>query len=169
MCGTAPGGRLEPLHAVSMLGVPQPCRQALCEFSIACPPFACALCVEAVRRNASTGVNLLVWQGDRFIPNRSAMDMDMAHYLLTEPRKDKKNAPSPSPSPGKEAYRKLLAERLLNNPTRILAFQNRLEDNVLTELRADAASIQDKPAKQRRYIAQVRHALLWWCSLVFQF
>lgn len=29
MCGTAPGGRLEPLHAVSMLGVPQPCRQAL--------------------------------------------------------------------------------------------------------------------------------------------
>lgn len=49
--------------------------------------------------------------GDRFIPNRSAMDMDMAHYLLTEPRKDKKNAPSPSP--GKEAYRKLLAERLL--------------------------------------------------------
>uniref|UniRef100_A0ACD5UV41 Uncharacterized protein n=1 Tax=Avena sativa TaxID=4498 RepID=A0ACD5UV41_AVESA len=92
--------------------------------------------------------------GDRFIPCRSAMDMDMAHYLLTEPRKDKKNAATPSPA--KEAYRKLLAEKLLNNRTRILAFRNKPPEpqNSLTELRADAASIQARPAKKRRYIPQ---------------
>ncbi|WVZ90578.1 hypothetical protein U9M48_036868 [Paspalum notatum var. saurae] len=37
--------------------------------------------------------------GDRFIPERSAMDMDLAHYLLAEPRKEKeKNSPGSSPS-----------------------------------------------------------------------
>jgi cell division cycle protein 20 (cofactor of APC complex) len=83
------------------------------------------------------------------------MDMDMAHYLLTEPRKDKKNATTPSPA--KEAYRRLLAEKLLNNRTRILAFRNKPPEpkNILTELRADAASIQARPAKKRRYIPQV--------------
>ncbi|KAM3295990.1 hypothetical protein ACQJBY_038357 [Aegilops geniculata] len=98
--------------------------------------------------------------GDRFIPNRSAMDMDMAHYLLTEPRKDKENA---APSPAKEAYRRLLPKKLFNNHTRILAFQNRLPEpanNFLAELRADAASIQDKPAKQRRYIPQSPERML---------
>uniref|UniRef100_A0A0E0PDL0 CobW C-terminal domain-containing protein n=1 Tax=Oryza rufipogon TaxID=4529 RepID=A0A0E0PDL0_ORYRU len=91
--------------------------------------------------------------GDRFIPDRSAMDMDMAHYLLTEPRKDKENAAA---SPAKEAYRKLLAEKILNNRTRILSFRNKPPEpeSILTELRADAASIQAKPAKQRRYIPQ---------------
>uniref|UniRef100_A0A453N5F3 Uncharacterized protein n=2 Tax=Aegilops tauschii TaxID=37682 RepID=A0A453N5F3_AEGTS len=48
------------------------------------------------------------------------MDMDMAHYLLTEPRKDKENAATPSPA--KEAYRRLLPKKLFNNHTRILAF-----------------------------------------------
>ncbi|XP_020173509.1 cell division cycle 20.2, cofactor of APC complex [Aegilops tauschii subsp. strangulata] len=99
--------------------------------------------------------------GDRFIPNRSAMDMDMAHYLLTEPRKDKENAATPSPA--KEAYRRLLPKKLFNNHTRILAFQNRLPvpaNNFLAELRADAASIQDKPAKQRRYIPQSPERML---------
>ncbi|WVZ97115.1 hypothetical protein U9M48_042672 [Paspalum notatum var. saurae] len=52
----------------------------------------------------------------RFIPERSAMDMDLAHYLLTEPRKEKEN-PTVAASPAKEAYRKLLAEKLLNNLT----------------------------------------------------
>uniref|UniRef100_A0A453CUX7 Uncharacterized protein n=1 Tax=Aegilops tauschii subsp. strangulata TaxID=200361 RepID=A0A453CUX7_AEGTS len=97
--------------------------------------------------------------GDRFIPDRSAMDMDMAHYLLTEPRKDRKNGATPSP--GKETYRKLLAEKLLNNRTRILAFRNKPpepENSIFTELRADVASVQARPAKKRRYIPQVRHA-----------
>ncbi|KAF7018183.1 unnamed protein product [Triticum aestivum] len=93
--------------------------------------------------------------GDRFIPDRSAMDMDMAHYLLTEPRKDRKNGATPSP--GKETYRKLLAEKLLNNRTRILAFRNKPpepENSIFTELRADVASVQARPAKKRRYIPQ---------------
>ncbi|TKW36837.1 hypothetical protein SEVIR_1G008300v4 [Setaria viridis] len=89
--------------------------------------------------------------GDRFIPDRSAMDMDMAHYLLTEPKKDKENAAA---SPSKEAYRRLLAEKLLNNRTRILAFRNKPPEpeNVTG---ADAASSHHaKPAKQRRHIPQ---------------
>ena len=45
-------------------------------------------------------------QGDRFMPDRSAMDMEMAHYLLTvtEPKKDKDNAAGMAASPCKEAY-----------------------------------------------------------------
>lgn len=82
------------------------------------------------------------------------MDMDFAHYLLTEPRKGKEN-PAAAVSPAKEAYRKLLAEKLLNNRTRILAFRNKPPEpqNVLTDLRSDV--VQAKPAKQRRHIPQV--------------
>ncbi|CAN6229416.1 unnamed protein product [Urochloa humidicola] len=91
--------------------------------------------------------------GDRFIPERSAMDMDLAHYLLTEPRKGKEN-PTAAVSPAKEAYRRLLAEKLLNNRTRILAFRNKPPEpeNMLTDLRSDA--VQAKPTKQRRHIPQ---------------
>ncbi|RLM73609.1 hypothetical protein C2845_PM15G20700 [Panicum miliaceum] len=91
--------------------------------------------------------------GDRFIPERSAMDMDLAHYLLTEPRKGKENL-AVAASPAKEAYRKLLAEKLLNNRTRILAFRNKPPEpeSMLTDLRSDA--VQAKPAKQRRHIPQ---------------
>ena len=80
------------------------------------------------------------------------MDMEMAHYLLAEPRKDKENAAA---SPSKEAYRRLLAEKLLNNRTRILAFRNKPPEpeSMLTDLRADAT--QAKPAKQRRQVPQV--------------
>jgi cell division cycle protein 20 (cofactor of APC complex) len=98
---------------------------------------------------------LLYVQGDRFIPDRSAMDMDLAHYLLTETKKDKENAAAMAASPSKEAYRRLLAEKLLNNRTRILAFRNKPPEpeNVFA---ADAVSShQAKPAKQRRYIPQV--------------
>ncbi|KAL6655729.1 hypothetical protein ACP70R_006555 [Stipagrostis hirtigluma subsp. patula] len=91
--------------------------------------------------------------GDRFIPDRSAMDMDMAHYLLTEPRKDKENVAAASPS--KEAYRRLLAEKLLNNRTRILAFRNKPpEPESVSTADAASAHLQAKPAKQRRHIPQ---------------
>ncbi|WOK97852.1 cell division cycle 20.2, cofactor of APC complex-like [Canna indica] len=70
--------------------------------------------MRASSRNSSS------WQyGDRFIPNRSAMDMDVANYLLTESRKEKDDGVA---SPSKEAYRKLLAENVLKGRTRILAF-----------------------------------------------
>ncbi|CAN6243866.1 unnamed protein product [Urochloa humidicola] len=90
--------------------------------------------------------------GDRFIPDRSAMDMDMAHYLLTEPKKDKENEVV---SPSKEAYRRLLAEKLLNNRTRILAFRNKPpEPQNVSAADTAASSHHAKPAKQRRHIPQ---------------
>jgi cell division cycle 20, cofactor of APC complex len=66
----------------------------------------------------------------QFIPDRSAMDMDMdmAHYLLTEPRKDKENVAGMVASPSKEAYRRLLAGKLFNNQTHIFAFRNKLPE-----------------------------------------
>ncbi|CAO2045382.1 unnamed protein product [Urochloa humidicola] len=89
--------------------------------------------------------------GDRFIPDRSAMDMDMAHYLLTEPKKDKENEVV---SPSKEAYRRLLAEKLLNNRTRILAFRNKPPEPQNISAADTASSHHAKPAKQRRHIPQ---------------
>jgi cell division cycle 20, cofactor of APC complex len=94
------------------------------------------------------------------------MDMDMAHYLLTEPRK---GTEKPAASPAKEAYRKLLAEKLLNNRTRILAFRNKPPEpeNILTDLHADAAFFQARPVKQRRHIPQVctgSCSPLWFCG-----
>ncbi|XP_051216127.1 cell division cycle 20.2, cofactor of APC complex [Lolium perenne] len=90
--------------------------------------------------------------GDRFIPDRSAMDMDMAHYLLTEPRKNQENTEVVSPS--KEAYRRLLREKLLNNRTRILAFRNKPPEPENVSAADAVSSHQAKPAKQRRYIPQ---------------
>ncbi|CAO2037994.1 unnamed protein product [Urochloa humidicola] len=89
--------------------------------------------------------------GDRFIPDRSAMDMDMAHYLLTEPKKDKENEVV---SPSKEAYRRLLAEKLLNNRTRILAFRNKPPEPQNVSAADTASSYHAKLAKQRRHIPQ---------------
>ncbi|PQQ19224.1 cell division cycle 20.2 cofactor of APC complex [Prunus yedoensis var. nudiflora] len=58
---------------------------------------------------------------DRFIPNRSAMDFDFAHYMLTQGKKGKEN-----PSRYGRAYRKQLAEAMNMNRTRILAFKTSL-------------------------------------------
>ncbi|KAK7317966.1 hypothetical protein RJT34_02626 [Clitoria ternatea] len=60
---------------------------------------------------------------DRFIPNRSTMDFDYSHYMLTEGAKGKENLVMSSPS--KDAYRKQLAESLNMNQTKILAFKNK--------------------------------------------
>ncbi|EES06634.1 hypothetical protein BDA96_04G128300 [Sorghum bicolor] len=91
--------------------------------------------------------------GDRFIPDRSAMDMDVAQYLLTEPRKDKENAAAAA-SPSKEMYRRLLAEKLLNNRTRILAFRNKPPEPENVSATIAASAHHAKPAKQRRHIPQ---------------
>jgi len=88
-----------------------------------------------------------VLQGDRFIPDRSAMDMEMAHYLLAEPRKDKENAVVVSPF--KETYWRLLAEKLLNNRTWILAFRNKPPEPENVSATVAASSHHTKPAKQR--------------------
>ncbi|GAY61528.1 hypothetical protein CUMW_210650 [Citrus unshiu] len=99
---------------------------------------------------------------DRFIPNRSAMDFDYAHYMVTEGRKDKENNQAMSVcSPSKEAYRKQLAEVFNMNRTRILAFKNKPPTPVelIPEMHSSSASAsssvqQAKLNKPRRHIPQ---------------
>ena len=93
-------------------------------------------------------------QLDRFIPNRSAMDFDYAHYMLTEGRKGKEIPPASSPS--REAYRKHLAETFNMNRTRILAFKDKPPASVeLFPPHFFSSAPQDKSAKPRRHIPQV--------------
>ncbi|XP_024021063.1 cell division cycle 20.2, cofactor of APC complex-like [Morus notabilis] len=89
---------------------------------------------------------------DRFIPNRSAMDFDYAHYMLTEGRKGMENPVSSSPS--REAYRKQLAETFNMNRSRILAFKNKPPTPVDPFPHEMTSAPQDKPAKSRRHIPQ---------------
>ncbi|KAK5782626.1 cell division cycle 20.2, cofactor of APC complex-like isoform X1 [Gossypium arboreum] len=91
---------------------------------------------------------------DRFIPNRSAMDFDYAHYMLTDGRKIKENQTVCSPA--REAYRKQLAETLNMNRTRILAFKNKPPAPVeLFPSEHSTASVHPtKSAKPRRHILQ---------------
>uniref|UniRef100_A0A804MML7 Uncharacterized protein n=1 Tax=Zea mays TaxID=4577 RepID=A0A804MML7_MAIZE len=93
--------------------------------------------------------------GIPFIPGRSAMDMDMAHYLLTEPRKDKENTAGMVASPSKEAYRRLLTGKLFNNRTRILDFRNKLpEPENMSSTNVASSNLQVEPTKQRRHIPE---------------
>ncbi|KAL3524519.1 hypothetical protein ACH5RR_017353 [Cinchona calisaya] len=97
---------------------------------------------------------------DRFIPNRSAIDFDYVHYMLTEGRKGKENPAVSSPS--WEAYRKQLGETFNMNRTRILAFKNKPPtpvDAIPGDFSATAAN-NSKPAKPRRHIPQVRERTL---------
>ncbi|XP_065850442.1 cell division cycle 20.2, cofactor of APC complex-like [Euphorbia lathyris] len=109
-----------------------------------------------IQRRNSNNENL-----DRFIPNRSAMDMDFAHYMLTEGKKGKdENALSCSPS--SQAYRKQLAETLNINRTRILAFKNKPPAPVelIPQQHTSSANLQPKPIKPRRHIPQTSERTL---------
>ncbi|KAJ4834958.1 hypothetical protein Tsubulata_004102 [Turnera subulata] len=102
---------------------------------------------------------------DRFIPNRSAMDMDYAHYMLTEGRKGKENPLGLGGvcSPSKEAYRKQLAEALNLTRTRILAFKNKPPqrmDMIHQALSSSSPVRQTKPTKPRRCIPQTSERTL---------
>nr|GMD49533.1 cell division cycle 20.2, cofactor of APC complex-like [Ipomoea batatas]GMD56615.1 cell division cycle 20.2, cofactor of APC complex-like [Ipomoea batatas]GMD58516.1 cell division cycle 20.2, cofactor of APC complex-like [Ipomoea batatas] len=93
---------------------------------------------------------------DRFIPNRSAMDFDYAHYMVT---KGKENPDTLSPS--REAYRKQLAEALNMNRTRILAFKNKPPtpvEGITNEF--SSAAYQAKPMKPKRHIPQTSERTL---------
>ncbi|RZC71229.1 hypothetical protein C5167_034418 [Papaver somniferum] len=95
---------------------------------------------------------------DRFIPNRSAMDFDFAHYMLTEGCKIKENTVESSPS--KEVYRKQLAEVLNVNRTRILAFKNKPAKPV-ESLFPEASTVQrGKLTKPQRSIPQIADRIL---------
>lgn len=94
------------------------------------------------------------WQLDRFIPNRSAMDFDFAHFMLTGGRVEKQNSSSPC-SPSKEAYRRQLAEVFNMNRTRILAFKNKPPASEATVSESISSVPHSKRAKHRRCIPQV--------------
>ncbi|KAK4480562.1 hypothetical protein RD792_013640 [Penstemon davidsonii] len=97
---------------------------------------------------------------DRFIPNRSAMDMDYAYTMLTDAKKGKEN-PALSSSPAREAYRKQLAETFNMNKTRILAFKNKPPtpvDAIPQEFSSTAHQV--KAAKPRRHIPQTSERTL---------
>ncbi|XP_058184579.1 cell division cycle 20.2, cofactor of APC complex-like [Rhododendron vialii] len=95
---------------------------------------------------------------DRFVPNRSAMDFDYAHYMLTEGWKDKENPAVSSPS--RDAYQKQLAETFNMNRTRILAFKNKPPTPVEAILNDYSGIQQSKPTKPRRNIPQTSERTL---------
>ncbi|PPS05984.1 hypothetical protein GOBAR_AA14659 [Gossypium barbadense] len=80
---------------------------------------------------------------DKFIPNRSVMDYDYAHYMLTEGRKIKEN--------------QILAEALNMNRTRILAFKNKPPTPIELFPSGHKTSFAHpkKPLKPRRHIPQM--------------
>ncbi|ESQ37523.1 hypothetical protein EUTSA_v10002840mg, partial [Eutrema salsugineum] len=96
---------------------------------------------------------------DRFIPNRSAMDFDYAHFALMEGRKVE-GKEQVSSSPSREAYNKQLAETMNLNRTRILAFRNKPQVPV-KPYSASLLHQQPKSVKpQRRHIPQTSERTL---------
>ncbi|KAK9697490.1 hypothetical protein RND81_08G040900 [Saponaria officinalis] len=95
-------------------------------------------------------------QLDRFIPNRSAMDFDYAHYMLTDGKKAKA-VPS---SPAKEAYQKQLRQVFNMNRTRILAFKNPPPAPVQLMPQHYAYVHHSKPVKPPRHIPQTSERTL---------
>ena len=67
--------------------------------------------------------------GDRFITNRAVMDFDIAHYLLTEQRRqqDKEDLDPHQSKAKRGAYKELVAMVQMMDRTRILSFKNKLE------------------------------------------
>ncbi|KAG5026251.1 hypothetical protein AAZX31_08G224200 [Glycine max] len=101
---------------------------------------------------------------DRFIPNRSAMDFDYAHYMLTEGNKkgkeEKKNPLVMSPS--REAYQKQLADAFNMNRTRILAFKSKPRTRRVELIPNSIFSPPPPPisSKHRRHIPQSSERVL---------
>ncbi|CAN1750897.1 Cell division cycle 20.1, cofactor of APC complex [Linum perenne] len=99
---------------------------------------------------------------DRFIPNRSAMDMDYAHYMVTEGRYDKED---PNESSSSKAYKRLLAETMNLNRTRILEFKNKPPTPVVYIPHYHTCSDsslprQVKPVKPCRHLPQTSEKIL---------
>ncbi|KAL4196916.1 hypothetical protein AMTRI_Chr04g248690 [Amborella trichopoda] len=87
---------------------------------------------------------------DRFIPDRRAMDLDVARYMLMDSKKENTTSGSPS----KEAYRKRLSEIVFQNRTRILAFKSKPPtlEKAYEEVLSDKHHVRS--AKPRRHIPQ---------------
>ena len=83
------------------------------------------------------------------------MDLDYAHFMLTESKKCQENPVVSSPS--REAYKKKLAETLNMNRTRILAFKNKplAPVELIPQEHISSNHVQTKSVKPRRHIPQV--------------
>ncbi|KAJ0965521.1 hypothetical protein J5N97_026659 [Dioscorea zingiberensis] len=92
-------------------------------------------------------------------PYLPSMRSTTSFVRCSSSRQNKKEKENPSvASPSKEAYRKYLAEALMQNRTRILAFKSKPPapvEGVFQEVCSDnTSSHQSKPAKHQRYIPQ---------------
>ncbi|KAJ1699609.1 hypothetical protein LUZ63_008121 [Rhynchospora breviuscula] len=90
------------------------------------------------------------YYGDRFIPLRGGRNMDIAEALLNTPTKDESTAEL---SPSRAAYRKLLADTMLQGRTRVLSFSNRPHTPLMSSLEP-LTPTHIQPAKRRRHIPQ---------------
>ncbi|KAF3642122.1 putative growth-regulating factor 4-like [Capsicum annuum] len=81
---------------------------------------------QAIALGQKLHINLRGYKLDRFIPNRSAMDFDYAHYMLSGGKVTKEHVGINSSS--KEAYLKLLAQRTLDAPDILEDFYHNLLD-----------------------------------------
>jgi len=105
-------------------------------------------------------------QGDRFIPNRSAMDLNVSNFELTRDN-DPENA-DVNASPAKEEYKKELAANLFSGgaTNKVLAFSNKApkpaEDhqNSLRVLYSQNREAGLAPKKYTRHIPQAPERIL---------
>jgi cell division cycle protein 20 (cofactor of APC complex) len=107
-------------------------------------------------------------QGDRFIPQRSAMDLDISHFELTRSNQNTENT-DVNASPAKEEYKKELAQTLMQTAgatNKVLAFQNKApkpaEDhqNSLRVLYTQNREAGLLPRKFSRHIPQAPERIL---------
>jgi hypothetical protein len=116
------GGRLKPLHAVSMLTVWQPCRQALCEFSIVCLPWP--LCLRPVCGGRST--KCLNRVKSSCFPGRQVHPQQVrnghGHGALPSDRAKEGQGERGDAIAGQGGVRRLLPEKLLIRLQRIYNF-----------------------------------------------
>jgi cell division cycle protein 20 (cofactor of APC complex) len=104
---------------------------------------------------------------DRFIPTRSAMDLDIANFNLMKENGPGASDPSTSnSSPSKDEYQRMLAASLsVDNSARILAFKHKApappegHDNNLRSLYTD--NLGPAPAKKQfRHVPQTQERIL---------
>ena len=105
---------------------------------------------------------------DRFIPNRSAMDLDVSHFELTRAGQNMENT-DVNASPAKEEYKKELAQTLMQShggPSKVLAFKEKapkpVEDhsNSLRVLYTQNREAGNVPRKFSRHIPQAPERIL---------
>jgi cell division cycle protein 20 (cofactor of APC complex) len=106
---------------------------------------------------------------DRFIPKRSAMDLDVSHYNMMGNGADSENMSgnNVNASPAKEAYNSKLAQTLMEgNPTsKVLAFKNKakpadVHESSLRVLYTQNREAGFQPKKYTRHIPQAPERIL---------